>query len=194
MRITESLSEEDAGEPPSLELNATHHNALLAAHDHLEIYPPYPRYSNATGEFECLLFDDYSSIEIKASLSGSLAERYKNLSVQERFSLEEKIVGSMGRIALGVMSWATTQDVIDDTVVLMNNLPVLFEPIDHAMLVGSWVNEDAELTDDEAEVKKHWDEWQKKKIHIRSQFIESYDQQRVLLSGLAQLVTYLEQQ
>jgi hypothetical protein len=39
-----------------------------------------------------------------------------------------------------------------------------------------------------------WEDWERKKMNIRSQFIETRDQQRMLLGGLAALVTYLEQQ
>ena len=194
MRTIEQLSEEDPGEPPSLEFDSTHQEALLKAHDQLEIFPPYPRYISATGEFECVLLDDYSDIEIKASLSGGLAEKYKNLHVEERFALERAIAKSIGRGALGLLEHASKEEIRDETSVLMNNLPVIIEPIGHAVLVGSWVNEDASLMDDETEVKRRWDVWQKQKIHIKSLHIETYDQQRLLLSGLAILVTYLEQQ
>lgn len=202
MRTIEQLSEEDPGEPPSLESSATHHNALLEAHDRLEIYPPYPSYVSETREFECLLFDDYSSIEIKASLSGRLVEKYKTLSVDQKFTLQEKVALSMGHVAVGVMGDVTPQAIADVTAVLMNDVPVIFEPINHAMLVGSWVDENTKLTDDESKEKLIDDEakekerrakLEKKKLHIKSQFIESYDQQRTLLAGLALLVTYLEQ-
>jgi hypothetical protein len=48
--------------------------------------------------------------------------------------------------------------------------------MNHAMLVGEW-----------------GDEWEKRKMTIRSEFIQDRDQQRVLLGGLAAFVTYLEQ-
>jgi hypothetical protein len=100
----------------------------------------------------------------------------------------------MGEVAASMHRQEVIQDVETDTIALMNNVPVIFEPINRAMLVGYWVSEDSEIMDDEAKARKGWDKWQKKKIHFKSQYIETYDQQRLLLSGLALLVTYLEQQ
>lgn len=194
MRIAEQLSEEDLGEPPSLGLPQIHYYGLLKEHDSLKIYPPYPHYISKTREFECSMLDDFVHIEIKASISGDLVETYNYLSVRKRFTLEEKIAKSMGRFALSAEERAIKRVATDDSTVLINNVPVIFEPLNQALLVGYWVDEEALFTDDEVKAREAWDGWQKKKMHIKSLYIESYDQQRLLLSGLATFVSYLEQQ
>lgn len=177
MRITEQLSEEDAGEPPSLELPENYHDALLEVHNMLQMYPPYPKFINRTGEFKVSLIDDYDNIEIEASLSGNLAEKYRLLKDKDgRFELEDAVEYAIGRSAVALFNGGHKKRCSKETVVLMNNLPVMFEPINNAMLVGKW------------------HDWEKKKMHITSQYIEDYDQQRLLLGGLAAFVTYLEQQ
>lgn len=193
MRIAEQLPEDDLGEPPSPKEAVNYHDALLNAHDELEIYPPYPHYVSKSGQFECIISDDYAEIEIKASLSGKLVDTYRGLDSDGKFELQDKTSRAIGEAAIRMLGKQATQGLVQDTVVLLSDLPVAFEPINNAMAVGYWVNENARLTDDEELLKKEWDRWQKKKIHIKSQFIESYDQQRLLLCWLAAFVTRLEE-
>ena len=168
--VGESLSEPDPEPSP-------YQDALFNAHDELKIYPPYPKYVNQTREFEVHLYDDYERIEVEASLYGSLVDRYMQLDSDERFALERHIKSAMGQTAALLVQ----DELIDShsekgSIALINNLPVIFEPMNHAMLVGKWD-----------------DEWEKRKMNIRSQFIETREQQRMLLGGLAAMVTYLEQ-
>lgn len=151
-------------------------DALFDAHDRLNIYPPYPTVINQTGEFEVYLFDDYENVEIEALLSGKLAKKYAELSDEGKYELADYIKQAIGRSAVEVSDRYSTLMHEEDTVVLINDVPVMFEPIHNAMLVGEW------------------DDWEKKKMNIRSRFIENRDQQRLLLGGLAAFVTYLEQQ
>jgi hypothetical protein len=176
MRITEQLPEEDAGEPPSLKSHENYFDLLLTAHDRLEMFPPYPTDSNESGEFAFRLFDDYDTIEIEALLTGSLAEKYRRLDSEGQYQLADHIERAIGRSAIEIFGHSAKEVCEKETVVLINNLPVVFEPINNAMLVG------------------RWDDWEKRKMTITSQYIEDYDQQRLLLGGLAAFVTYLEQQ
>jgi hypothetical protein len=163
----ESLPEPDPEPSPYL-------NALFSAHDSLRIFPPYPKYVNDTREFEMRLFDDYENIEIEASIYGSLIDNYLKLDKDQQFDLADHVVYAIGKTAGQLYGHNTIHQ--RETVVLINNLPVMFEPTNNAMLVGQW------------------EDWERKKMNIRSQFIETRDQQRMLLGGLAALVTYLEQQ
>lgn len=176
MRTTEQLPEEDAGEPPSLEPSDNYFDLVFNAHDRLDMYPPYPVATSPTGEFEIRLFDDYETIEIEASLTGSLAEKYQRLDSEGRYQLADHVERAIGRFALEIFGQSASDVCENETTVLINHLPVLFEPINNAMLVGKWVD------------------WEKRKMIITSQCIEDYDQQRLLLGGLAAFVTYLEQQ
>jgi hypothetical protein len=150
-------------------------DALFNAHDELQIYPPYPRYVNETREFEVRLYDDFERIEVEASIYGGLIEAYKELNEDEQFELADRIESAIGKTARVLAKSDPEFFYVKDTVVLINDLPVMFEPINNAMLVGQW------------------EDWEKKKMNIRSQFIEDRDQQRLLLGGLAAFVTYLEQ-
>lgn len=168
--VGESLSEPDPEPSP-------YQDALFNAHDELQIYPPYPKYINQTREFEVHLYDDYERIEVEASLYGSIVERFLQLDSDDRFELEHHIKLAMGRTATTLVHSALLDSEHGKgSIALINNLPVLFEPTNHAMLVGKW--------DDDLE---------KKKMNIQSQFIETREQQRILLGGLAAMVTYLEQ-
>lgn len=176
MRITEQLPEEDAGEPPPPEPHENYFDLVFNAHDRLDMYPPYPAAVSGSSEFKLRLFDDYETIEIEASLSGSLAEKYRQLDIEGKYQLEDHVERAIGRFALELFDDQASEACEKETVVLINNLPVIFEPINNAMLVGKW------------------DDWEKRKMTISSQCIEDYDQQRLLLGGLAAFVTYLEQQ
>ncbi len=176
MRSAEQLPEEDSGEPPSLESHENYFDLLLGAHDRLEIFPPYPTDSNKSGEFTFCLFDDYDTIGIEASLSGDLVEKYQRLDSEGRYQLADYIETAIGRAVIEVYGDSAEEVSENDTSVLINNLPVIFEPINNAMLVGNW------------------DDWEKRKMTITSQYIEDYDQQRLLLGALAAFLTYLEQQ
>lgn len=176
MRITELLSEDDAGEPPSPEPHENYFDLLLAAHNRLEIFPPYPTDSSKSGEFAFRLVDDYDNIEIEASLSGNLALKYQRLDSEGQYELADHIERAIGRSAIEIFGCSADAVCEKETVVLINHLPVVFEPINNAMLVGKW------------------DDWEKRKMIITSHYIEDYDQQRLLLGGLAAFVTYLEQQ
>jgi hypothetical protein len=154
------------------------HDDLFDAHDSLAMhpYPPYPTVVNKTGESVVRLFDDYDNIEIEASLHGSLVDAYHRLDNEQQFELARHIESAMGQVAISLFGADYDDFCKKETISLINNLPVLFEPINNAMLVGEW------------------EDWEKKKMHIRSQFITDYDQQCLLLGGLAAFVTYLEQQ
>jgi hypothetical protein len=175
MRISEQLSVDDPGEPPSLLSDENYFNLLFAAHDRLNIFPPYPVIANQTGEFEVRLFDDYDSIEIEASLHGELAEAYCRLNSDQRYELGWCIERAVGEMAVSLFETGESDSPVREPVALINHSPVIFEPINNAMLVGQW------------------EDWERKKMNIRSQFIESREQQRLLLGGLAAFVTYLEQ-
>jgi hypothetical protein len=176
MRITEQLQEEDAGEPPSPEPRENYFNLLFNAHDRLEIFPPYPRVKSQSGELEVSLFDDYNTIGIEATITGTLAEKYRRLNSEGQYRLADHIERAIGHSALEIFGCSANEVCEKETVVLINNLPVIFEPIGHAALVGKW------------------DDWEKRKMTLMSQYVEDYDQQRLLLGGLAAFVTYLEQQ
>ncbi|MET0979894.1 MAG: hypothetical protein ABWX90_01405 [Candidatus Saccharimonadales bacterium] len=176
MRTTEQLPEEDAGEPPSPEPHDNYFNLVFDAHDRLDMNPPYPAIVSGSGEFELRLFDDYENIEIEASLSGSLAEKYRQLDSEGQYRLASHIEGVVSCSAKEMFGDFAKEICEKETVVLINNLPVVFEPINNAMLVGKW------------------DDWEKRKMTITSQCIIDYDQQRLLLGGLAAFLTYLEQQ
>lgn len=154
------------------------HDDLLDAHDSLAMhpYPPYPTVVNKTGESVVRLFDDYYKIEVEASLQGNLVKAYRRLDNEQRFELAHHIESAMGQVAMSLFGDEYDDFCKKENVSLINSLPVIFEPINNAMLVGEW------------------EDWEKKKMHIRSQFITDYDQQRLLLGGLAAFVTYLEQQ
>lgn len=175
MRITEQLSEDDAGDPPSLKVAKTYQELFFDAQNKLKICPPYPEFTNESGDFEMSLFDDYDNIEIEAALQGRLVERYHRLNANEREHdvLAYHIQETIGGLAVAMFGSEVEPE---DTTVLINNVPVIIEPLNNAMLVGKWD-----------------DDWEKRKMIIRSQCIEDHDQQRLLLGGLAALVTYLEQ-
>lgn len=166
--VGESLPEPDPEPSP-------YQAALFSAHDQLKICPPYPQYVNGTREFEVRLFDDYDNIEIEASLYGSLVEKYLRLDNDDQFELADHVKRTIGKTASSLYDRDLISACENEPIVLINNLPVVFEPVNHAMLVGEW------------------EDWEKKKMNIRSQFIESREQQRLLLGGLAAFVTYLEQ-
>lgn len=154
------------------------HDDLFDAHDRLtrRPYPPYPTVVNTTGESTVILLDDYYKIEIEATLQGNLVKAYRRLDNEQRFELERHIVNAIGQVATSLYGKDRNVFCKKQNVSLINNLPVIFEPVNNAMLFGEWEN------------------WEKKKMHIHSQFITDYDQQRLLLGGLAAFVTYLEQQ
>lgn len=168
-QVGESLPEPDPEPSP-------YQAALFSAHDKLKICPPYPRYINNTREFEVHLFDDYDNIEIEASLYGGLVEKYLKMDNDDQFELADHVKRTIGKTARLLYGAHALPEPVSEPIVLINNLPVIFEPMNHAMLVGEW------------------EDWEKKKMNIRSQFIENRDQQRLLLGGLAAFVTYLEQQ
>ncbi len=151
-------------------------DVFFDAHDSLKMYPPYPTVVNRTGEFEVRLFDDYDTIEIEASLKGSLVHAYRHLDSERQYDLAQYIERAMGRVATSLFGDKYDDYCKRESIVLINNLPVIFEPVNSAMLVG------------------RWEDWEKQKMHINSQHIDDYNQQRLLLSGLAAFVTYLEQQ
>jgi hypothetical protein len=130
---------------------------------------------NETRQFEVRLYDDFERIEVEASIYGDLIGVYKELNKDEQFELADRIERAIGKTARALAKSNPTFFYEKDAVVLINDLPVMFEPINNAMLVGQW------------------EDWEKKKMNIRSQFIEDRDQQRLLLGGLAAFVTYLEQ-
>jgi hypothetical protein len=176
MRITEQLSEDDAGDPPSLKVGKTYQDILFDAQNNLKIFPPYPEFRNESGDFKVSLFDDYDNIEIEAVIQGRLVERYHRLNAKDR---EHDILAYHVQETIGGLAVAMFGSEVEpeDTTVLINNVPVIIEPLNNAMLVGKWD-----------------DEWEKRKLIIKSACIEDHDQQRLLLGGLAAFVTYLEQQ
>lgn len=164
----ESLPEPDPEPSP-------YRKALFNAHDGLQIYPPYPQYVNASREFEVRLYDDYEKIEIEATLYGDLVTKYVELSEDDQFELAERIERAIGRTAGELFCSGGRISAKNEAIALINHLPVIFEPLNNAMLVGEW------------------EDWERRKMHIRSEFIENRNQQRLLLGGLAAFVTYLEQ-
>jgi hypothetical protein len=168
--VGEPLPEPEPEPEPS-----PYQDALFSAHDELQIYPPYPQYVNTTREFEVRLFDDFESIEIEATLYGDLVKKYIDLDKDDQFELADRIEHAIGRTASRLLGEDSGFACKRETVVLINNLPVIFEPANNAMLVGRWGDQG------------------KNKMNIRSEFIEDRNQQRLLLGGLAAFVTYLEQ-
>jgi hypothetical protein len=166
--VGESLPEPDPEPSP-------YQDALFNAHDELQIYPPYPVYLNDTREFEVRLYDDYERIEVEATLYGDLVKKYIDLDKDDQFELADRIEHAIGQTASRLMRMDSGFRYEKETVVLINHLPVIFEPVNNAMLVGQW------------------QDWERKKMSIRSEHIEDRNQQRLLLGGLAAFVTYLEQ-
>lgn len=166
--VGESLPEPDPEPSP-------YQDALFHAHDALEIYPPYPRYVNTSRELEVRLYDDFQNIEIEASLYGDLVKAYKDLDKDDQFELAHRIEFAMGRTAQELLHASRPFTGGEAGVALINYQPVIFEPTNNAMLVGQW------------------EDWERKKMTIRSEFITSRHQQRLLLGGFAAFVTYLEQ-
>ncbi len=168
--VGESLPEPDPEPSP-------YQCALFDKHDQLRISPPYPQFKNESQEFEVLMVDDFEKIEIEASIYGDLVERYKWLDSDRQFMLAGEIENSMSEVAKLLVREDPSLIIARDSVALINNVPVIFEPSNHGLLVGRW-------DDDQT----------KDKLTIQSDFIENRTQQRMLLGGLAALVTYLEQQ
>jgi hypothetical protein len=175
MCIAEQLSADDPGEPPSPEPDDKYHRHLFLAPDYQDAFPAYTNYSNRAKEFEIRSFDNENSIEIEASIYGGLIEKYRGLNSDEQFELADRIERTMGRMAKRLLLVDNMVERNNESVALINHLPVMFEPINHAMLVGQW------------------EDWTCKKMNIRSLFIQSRVQQRLLLGGFVSFVTYLEQ-
>jgi hypothetical protein len=166
--VGESLLEPDPEPSP-------YQDVIFNAHDTLKIYPPYPIVTNDTGEFEVRMFDDTQEIAIEASIHGSLADKFRDLDNEQQYELSWHVERAIGHTAMTLFGVERTAHCKKETVVLINNLPVIFEPINNAMLVG------------------RWDDREKRKMQISSTDITDRNQQRLLLGGLAAFVTYLEQ-
>jgi hypothetical protein len=167
--VGESLPE------PEPEPGEKYFNQMFWAYDRYNSFPVYTNYVNDTNEFEVRSFDDGANIAIEASVYGKLAENYTSLGVDEQYDLARRIKEAMAATASRLPLIEDTQDNKREAVVLINNLPVIFEPINNALLVGVWAD------------------WERRKMNIRSEFIQDHNQQRLLLGGLAAFVTYLEQ-
>ena len=166
---SESLSE------PDPEPHDDYRNVLFLVPEYQNAFPAYTNDSNPVKEFEIHSFDDQGSIKIEASIYGSLTEKYRGLNSEEQFELADRIERTMGCMANRLLLVDGMVKPNKESVALINNLPVMFEPINNAMLVGQW------------------EDWTCKKMNIRSQFIQSRVQQRLLLGGFVSFVTYLEQ-
>lgn len=175
MTQTEFLSGVDE-EPPSLDSYESYSNQLLTVHNRFAVFPSYTNYTDKSRAFEVRLFDDDESMHIEATMQGLLVDRYRKLDCERQFELADRMERAMGRTADLLMKNGHSLSIKNDAVVMINNLPVLFEPTNNAMLVG------------------RWEDWDKKRMMLRSRHIENRAQQCLLLGGLASFVTYLEQQ
>jgi len=165
MSNTEVFETHADEEPPSPSSNDLVQYALHQAVSHRERY-----------RFTDIRLPDVRDVRISlerrritGSIYGRAYDTYRSFQFEQRDDMQQCIQNAMLDI-----SPETPDPYGPDVRVMINEVPILFEPTNHAMVIGT-----------------HYES--RSLISLESSGIVKYSQQRILLGGLAAMAWFLEQ-
>lgn len=129
----------------------------------LDEHSVYSGFSTGHNETRVTLHEQ----DIRVAVGKTASQLYRRLSLEEKRQLEDIVIGSMVEVAHWTVGSGHT-----DARALMGNQPLLFEPTAHAMMIGRGYEDDP--------------------LFIESDGITRFEQQRILLGGVAAFVWFLE--